>query len=108
MAAVRDLSTSAKDNTVSPIIVVSSLVAILKDQVEQMKQIGVVAVGIFDIFEEAAKNGKSEIAVKWGSMVCRATTARNICTFATFAFLFSVFRSFPSLRLTHDYIPLSL
>ena len=107
MAAVRHLSTSGKDGVVSPIIVLSSFVAILKDQVEQMKQIGAAAIGIFDVFEEAA-NGKSEIVVKWGSMVYRTTTARNICTFATFAILFSVFRSFSSLCLTRDYIPLSL
>ena len=104
MAAVRDLSKSGKDGAVSPIIVLSSLMAILKDQVDQMKQIGVAAIGIF----EEATNGKSEIVVKWGSMVYRTTTARNICTFVTFAILFSVFRSFSSLCLTRDYIALSL
>ena len=44
MAAVRHLSTSGKDGVVSPFIVLSSLVAILKDQVERMKQIGAAAI----------------------------------------------------------------
>ena len=68
-----------KDDAVSTIIVVSPLVAIMKDQVDQLKKIGVsaTAIGIDedDMDQEAAKNGKCEIVYgspeSWLSKVWR-------------------------------------
>ena len=68
-----------KDDAVSAIIVVSPLVAIMKDQVDQLKKIGVsaTAIGIDedDMDEKAAKNGKCEIVYgspeSWLSKVWR-------------------------------------
>ena len=51
---------SGKDGALSTIIAVSPLVAIMKDNVEQMNKVGVAATGIGideDMDEEAAKNG---------------------------------------------------
>ena len=56
-----------KDDAVSTIIVISPLVAIMKDQVEHLNKIGIsaTAIGIdeVDMDEEAAKNGKCELVV---------------------------------------------
>ncbi|XP_068671131.1 ATP-dependent DNA helicase RecQ-like [Montipora foliosa] len=72
-------SMNEKDDAFSKIIMVSPLVAIMKDQVEQLNKIGVsaTAIGIdeVDMDKEAAKNGKCKIVYRspetWLSKVWR-------------------------------------